>query len=79
MDRLLSLKKRLNKINKELDSVRSSSFIDGWQTSRHAKKSRKWDELAKEKFKIKNEIEDLELKIRHNEKQKQSNRTNISR
>ena len=49
MDKLI---RRLKKIEKELDKVRSSSFIDGWQTSKHARKSKKWDELAKEKFEI---------------------------
>jgi hypothetical protein len=34
------LKKRLEKIEKELDKCRTSSFVDGWQTQRHAKKSR---------------------------------------
>jgi predicted RNase H-like nuclease (RuvC/YqgF family) len=54
------LKKKLLKIEKELDRVRTSSFIDGWQTKKHANKSRKWDELAKDKFKIKQAIELLE-------------------
>lgn len=49
MDKLI---RRLKKIENELDKVRSSSFIDGWQTSKHARKSKKWDELAKEKFEI---------------------------
>tara|TARA_R110000744_G_scaffold365698_2_gene474578 strand:+ start:460 stop:723 length:264 start_codon:yes stop_codon:yes gene_type:complete len=48
---------KLKKIEKELDKVRTSSFVDGWQTSKHAKKSRKWDELAKEKFKLKKSLD----------------------
>jgi hypothetical protein len=46
------LKIKLKKVEKELDKVRTSSFLDGWQTQRHAKKARKWDELAKEKIKL---------------------------
>jgi hypothetical protein len=34
--------------------------MDGWQTSKHAKKARKWDVLAQEKMKLKQLIEDIE-------------------
>jgi len=54
------LRKRLERIEKELDGCRTSSYVDGWQTQRHAKKTRKWDELAKEKFKLKQKIEEIE-------------------
>jgi allantoicase len=54
------LRKRLDKIEKELDKCRTSSFIDGWQTQRHAKKSRKWDVLAQDKMKLIQQIEDYE-------------------
>lgn len=45
---IITLLKRLNKIEKELEKVRGASPLsDGWQTQKYAKKSRKWDELAK--------------------------------
>lgn len=53
------LERKLQKIEKELDKCRSSSFQDGWQTQRHAKKSRKWDVLAQEKFKLKQSLENV--------------------
>jgi len=51
------LEKKLEKIEKELDKVRTSSFVDGWQTQRHSKKSRKWDILAQEKFKLQQSLD----------------------
>jgi allantoicase len=54
------LKKRLEKIEKELDKCRTSSFVDGWQTQRHAKKARKWDVLAQQKMKLIQQIDDYE-------------------
>lgn len=59
-EELKKLKNRLTKIEKELDTCRTSSFVDGWQTQKHAKKSRKWDELAKRKFNIQKTIYDYE-------------------
>ena len=53
---LEKLQNRLVAIEKQLDTCRTSSFIDGWQTSRHAKKSRKWDILALRKMEIINQI-----------------------
>ena len=53
------LEKRLNQIEKELDKNRTSVIQDGWQTQRHAKKSRKWDFLAQEKIEILKKLEDL--------------------
>ena len=52
------LQKRLEKIEKELGKNRTSVIQDGWQTQRHAKKSRKWDFLAIEKFEILKKIEE---------------------
>jgi len=57
------LKKRLEKIEKELDKCRTSSFIDGWQTQKHAKKARKWDVLAQQKMKLIQQINDIEIKL----------------
>lgn len=54
------LKKKLEKIEKELDGCRTSSFVDGWQTQKHAQKARKWDILAQKKFKLIQQINDLE-------------------
>lgn len=51
-------KARLARVEKELDSNRTSVIDDGWQTSRYAKKARKWDMLAQEKMKLKQIIED---------------------
>jgi len=52
------LKKQLDKIEKELDKCRTSSFVDGFGTSKHAKKSRKWDYYAQEKMRILNLIDE---------------------
>jgi len=62
------LKKRLEKIEKELDKCRTSSFIDGWQTQKHAKKARKWDVLAQQKMKLIQQINDIEIKLYRNGK-----------
>jgi allantoicase len=51
------LRRRLAKVEKELDKNRATVLVDGWQTQRFAKKSRKWDMLAIEKFEL---IEKLE-------------------
>lgn len=56
---LKKLQSRLEKIEKELEKCRSSSYVDGWQTQKHAKKSRKWDMLAQEKFEIQKKINQL--------------------
>ena len=58
MNNLQLLQKRLNKIEKELNTCRTSVLQDGWQTQRFAKKSHKWDYLAQEKIRIKLLIED---------------------
>lgn len=54
------LQKQLEKIEKELDKNRTSVIQDGWQTQRHAKKSRKWDFLAQEKIEILKMLEEYE-------------------
>jgi allantoicase len=51
------LRRRLAKVEEELDKNRATVLVDGWQTQRFAKKSRKWDMLAIEKFEL---IEKLE-------------------
>ena len=58
---LQKLKNKLEKVEKELEKVRGyRPLTDGWQTQRYAKKSRKWDILAQEKTKLRNQIDDLE-------------------
>ena len=58
---LQKLKNKLEKVEKELEKVRGCSpLTDGWQTQRYAKKSRKWDVLAQEKTKLRNQINNLE-------------------
>lgn len=60
MSEIEKLKKRLEKVEKELDKCRTSSFDDGFGTQRHAKKARKWDYYAQEKMKLIQQIEDYE-------------------
>lgn len=57
---ITQLKSKLDKIEKQLSTCRTSVLQDGWQTQRHAKKARKWDVLAQEKMKIIEQINDLE-------------------
>ncbi len=54
------LKKKLEKIEKQLDKCRTSTIQDGWQTQRFAKKSRKWDFYAKEKMRLIQQIEEMD-------------------
>ena len=61
-DNVKRLQLRLNKIEKELDSCRTSVLQDGWQTQRFAKKSRKWDILAQRKMQLIQQIEDEKAK-----------------
>jgi len=60
MTQLQKLKNRLEKIEKELDGCRTSSFDDGFGTQKHARKARKWDYYAQEKMKLIQQIEDYE-------------------
>ena len=57
---LKKLKIRLSKVEKELDTCRTSVLQDGWQTQRYAKKARKWDVLAQLKMKLIQKIDDYE-------------------
>ena len=59
MDKIEILKKKLEKIEKELDKCRTSTIDDGWQTQKHARKSRKWDHYAQEKMRIMNQLDEL--------------------
>lgn len=63
MTSLQKLKKRLEKIEKELDTCRTSVLQDGWQTQRFAKKSRNWDILAQRKMQLIQQIEDEERRL----------------
>jgi hypothetical protein len=56
----LSIQKELEKVEKELDKCRTSTLTDGWQTSRFAKKSRKWDYYAQRKRELQDMLADLE-------------------
>ena len=59
MTEINKLERRLKKIEVELNKNRTSTYLDGWQTMRFAKKSRKWDFLAIEKFEIIKKLEEL--------------------
>jgi len=60
MEKLESLKKQLEKVEKQLDKCRTSTIQDGWQTQRFAKKSRNWDYYAQLKMKILEQIDTCE-------------------
>ena len=53
------IKNALQRIENELDKCRTSTMQDGWQTSKHAKKSRKWDFYAQEKISLINQLDKL--------------------
>ena len=53
------IKTKLQRIESELDKCRTSTMQDGWQTSKHAKKSRKWDFYAQEKMNLLNQLDKL--------------------
>lgn len=53
------IKNALQRIENELDKCRTSTMQDGWQTSKHAKKSRKWDFYAQEKMSLLNQLDKL--------------------
>lgn len=59
MDNIQKIKKQLEKIEKQLDKCRTSTIQDGWQTSKHSKKSRKWDYYAQEKMRLLNQLNEL--------------------
>lgn len=54
------IRRRLAKVESELEKNRATVLCDGWQTQRFAKKSRKWDMLAIEKFQLFEKLEQLE-------------------
>ncbi len=54
------LKKKLTKIEIELEKVRGKEYDLTFGSSRRAKVSRKWDCLAQEKIQLQNKIEELE-------------------
>ena len=58
--KLQQLKSKLLKIESELSTCRTSVLQDGWQTQRHAKKSRKWDIMAQRKMEILSQIDEIE-------------------
>jgi allantoicase len=58
--KLQQLKSRLLKIESELSTCRTSVLQDGWQTQRHARKSRKWDILAQRKMELIQQIDEIE-------------------
>jgi allantoicase len=60
MSEVEKLKKKLQKIEAELEGCRTSVLMDGWQTMRYAKKARKWDVLAQEKMAIIEKLEQYE-------------------
>lgn len=60
MDTRESLLRQLAKIEKELDKNRTTVMVDGWQTMRHAKKSRNWDYYAQRKRDLQDQLDDLE-------------------
>jgi len=58
---------RLEKIERKLEKVRGCSpLTHGWQTSKYAKASRSWDELAKEKMLIISRIDELDNDTKRN-------------
>ena len=63
MENIKKLQSRLNKVERELDTCRTSVLQDGWQTQRFAKKSRKWDILAQRKMLLIQQIEDETTKF----------------
>ena len=58
-NQIQKIKNKLQRIESELDKCRTSTMQDGWQTSRHAKKSRKWDFYAQEKMNLLNQLDKL--------------------
>jgi hypothetical protein len=59
LEMIHSLRDQLSKIESILEKCRTSAMQDGWQTSKHARKSRRWDFYAQEKMKLINELDKL--------------------
>ena len=57
------LKKKLSKIELQLDKCRTSTIQDGWQTQKFSKKARKWDYYSQEKMSIMSKMSDYENMI----------------
>lgn len=64
MNTLAKLRKQLERVERELDKCRTTVLVDGWQTSKHAKKARKWDYYGQEKNRLRELIEVEEQKER---------------
>lgn len=63
-EELKKAEKKLQKLENDLSKVRESNvFDDGWQTQRYAKKQRKYDFLALEKFELLKIIDELKYKL----------------
>ena len=60
MENLKDLKKKLEKVEKELETVRGKEYNQPFGSMKRAKISRKWDELAKTKSILQTLIYDLE-------------------
>ena len=60
MENLKDLKKKLEKVEKELAKVRGKEYEQPFWSMKRAKISRKWDELAKTKSILQTLIYDLE-------------------
>ena len=58
-NQIQKIKNKLQRIENELNKCRTSTMQDGWQTSKHAKKSRKWDFYAQEKMSLLNQLDKL--------------------
>ena len=58
--KLQQLKSRLERIENQLSTCRTSVMQDGWQTKKYARNARKWDVLARRKMEILTEIFELE-------------------
>jgi allantoicase len=54
-----SVKKELSKVEAQLEKNRTTVMADGWQTMRHAKKSRNWDFYAQRKRDLQNQLDEL--------------------
>jgi methylthioribose-1-phosphate isomerase len=57
---LEKLSEKMSKLLLKIDKNRTTVLEDGWQTQRHAKKSRNWDYYAQVKFRLIQEIESIE-------------------
>jgi chromosome segregation ATPase len=63
---LKKLNKQLEKVEKQLNTCRTSVMQDGWQTQKFARKSRKWDYYATKKHEINLRINEIEAELKIN-------------